>query len=224
MKKPELKLPDLKLPDWPKPVAISVTVIAASVLALLLLAPTLGAARNDAQSDVLRLRSELTQAQQNLRQAKDDYDFVVANRQRFESLMKSDKLIPHTRRTAIRQMQALALEFDITALNYSFQAVAGLAPEAALTQPQSGLYRVNVESVELTIGAPLDQSVYMFMAEIHENFPGSMVISELELERAQTISQEALTKVSRGEDSGLVKGKIKYTWRTAQQNKQDEKK
>lgn len=224
MKVPKLSVKsiDFKLPDLPKPVMISVSVIAASLLLFLLLLPTLGAARDTAEADVIRLRNDVSTTQKNLRQSRDDYDFVLTNQQRFEALMASDKLIPHTRRTAIRQMQTLALEFGLTGLNYNFQAAGLQAPEAVTAQPKSGGYRVYIENIELTVGSPLDQSIYSFIAALHDDFPGAMVVSDYELSRAQSISTEALNLVSRGEDSKLVQGKIKYSWRTAQ--KQDQEK
>jgi len=190
----------------------------------LVLVPTLGSVRDDAETAAIRLQNELSSIQQNLRQSKEDFDFIAANQNRFESLMASDKLIPHTRRTAIRQMQSVAVDAGLTALNYNFQAAANLAPEAASSQPKNDLYRVNVENVELTLGAPIDQSFYSFIASVYEQFPGSMAITEVEIERSPGVTTEALNLVSRGEDSGLVKGKLKYSWRTAQQNKQEEKK
>jgi len=213
---------DLKLPDLPKPVMISVVVIGASLFLFVLLYFTLGSASNSAQADVARLRGEVSSTQSKITNFKDDYDFVINNQKRFEALMSSDKLIPHTRRTAIRQMQALALEFGLTGLNYNFQAAGLQAPEAVTAQPKSGSYRVYIENIELTVGAPLDQSVYSFIAALHDDFPGTMVAAEYDINRAPSISTEALNLVSRGEDSKIVQGKIKYSWRTAQ--KQDEKK
>jgi hypothetical protein len=220
MKAPTLKIPEFKIPDLPKPVQISVAVIGGSLVLFVLLALTLGVAASSADDDVIKLRAELQTMQRNLNQSKTDYEFVLANQQRFEALMASDKLIPHTRRTAVRRMQALAQESGLSALNFNFQAAGALAPEAVAQQPKSNLYRVYVENIELSLGAPLDQGFYSFIAGAFDSFPGSMVVTDLEMERAPVINAEALNKVSRGEDSGLVVGKIKYSWRTAQQNEQ----
>jgi hypothetical protein len=224
MKKPTLEIPEFKLPNLPKPVALALAAMAASAMVFLILSFTLGSARDVAEADVVRLRTEISTAQKNLRQSKEDYDFILANQSRFEALMGSDKLIPHTRRTAIRQMQSLALEFGLTGLDYNFQSAGSQGATAVSAQPKSGDYRVYVESISLDVGAALDQNIYSFIAAIHDEFPGSMVVSDFSLERPSgSISKETLNKVSRGEDSGLVKGKISYTWRTAQQIKEDQK-
>lgn len=214
---------DLSLPDLPKKVALSLAVIGASIAIFILLALTLGAANTQTETDVIRLKNDVVSTQKNLRQSKEDYEFIIANKDKYETLLSGDKLIPHTRRTAIRQMQALALEFGLSSLTYTFDAVGAQTPQVVSNQPQSGLYNVSVEKIELMLGAPLDRSMYAFMAAIHDDFPGSMVLSELELERAPAVAPEALNKISLGSDSGLVKGKAVYSWRTAQQNKEDEK-
>lgn len=222
MKLPNLKGVDLKLPDLPKPVLISVSVIAFSLVLMTLLWLTLGDAKDTAEQDVARLRNEVSSTQNKLKQSRADYEFININQQRFESLMSSDKLIPHTRRTAIRQLQSLALELGITSLNYNFQAAGLQAPDAVASQPKSGDYRVYIENIELTVGSPLDQNIYSFMAAVYDDFPGSMVIANVEMQRAPSVTAEALNLVSRGEESKIVEGKIQYSWRTAQ--KQDVKK
>ncbi|MBL8642496.1 MAG: hypothetical protein JNK21_01075 [Rhodospirillaceae bacterium] len=222
MKLPNIKGIDFKLPALPKIVLISVSVIGAFFVFFVLMYFTLGSARDTAEQDVTRLRADISSVQARLKQSREDYDFVIKNQQRFETLVASDKLIPHTRRTAVRQMQALALEFGLSSLNYNFQAAGLQAPEAVANQPKSTDYRVYVENIELSIGAPLDKSVYSFMAAVYDDFPGSMVLTDLEMGRAAVISPEALNLVSRGEDSKIVTGTIRYSWRTAQ--KQDEKK
>jgi hypothetical protein len=216
-----MKLPEVnfKLPDLPKKVAISIAVLVGSGVLFAILSLTLGTAATDTEDAVRRLTTEISQVQKNLRQSKEDYEFVTANRERFETLMKSDKLIPHTRRTAIRQMQALALEFGLTTLNYNFQAAGAQSPQAVANQPQSDLYRVSVEGIELTVGAPLDRNIYAFVAALHDDFPGSMVLNGFNLTRADKVTAEALNQVSRGQESKLVEGKLNYTWSTAQQNK-----
>jgi hypothetical protein len=224
MKAPALKLPEFKIPNLPKPVQISLGVIGVSLVLFVVLMFTLGDALDTAQADASRLRNDMLAIQKNLKQSKEDFDFILANKERYETLISGEKLIPHTRRTAIRQMQSLASQAGLSSLNYNFQAAGSLTPEAVAQQPKSALYRVYVENIELTLGAPLDQVFYAFIAAAFDDFPGSMVVTEFEIERAPSITKEELNKVSRGEDSGLVKGKIKYSWRTAQQNQQDSKK
>ena len=214
----------MKWPDLPKPVNIAIAVIGGSLMLFIILLFTLGSVAEDTITVVSRLRNEVAQIQKNEKTAKEDYDFIVANRERFDRLMQSDKLIPHTRRTAVRQLQAHALEFGMSDLTFNFQAVGAQTPEQVASQPKAGDYRVFVENIELKIGAPLDQNVYSFIAAVHDEFPGTMVLTRVALDRAPAITPEALNKVSRGEDSGLVKGTISYSWRTAQKNDDDKKK
>jgi hypothetical protein len=224
MKLADLKALDFKLPNLPKPVMISLIVMGGCIVLFVILQLTLNAALGEAVNDVTRLKAELSKIQVALKQSKEDIEFINKNQDRFNALMESQKLIPHTRRTAVRQMQDLASEFGITSLNYNFQAAGAQSPDAAAQQAKSDLYKVYVENIELKIGAPLDGSIYSFIAGMHDDFPGSMVLTEVELARALVISPDMLEKAGKGEDSGLVTGTLKYSWRTAQQNKQDEKK
>ncbi|MBL8630201.1 MAG: hypothetical protein JNM81_11260 [Rhodospirillaceae bacterium] len=216
MKLPDLKNINFSIPNLPPPVMISASTIAGSLLLFLILYFTLGAAAESAQQQVTRLKADLGSTQGKLKQSKTDYEFVLANQDRFTALMSSDKLIPHTRRTAIRQLQALALETGLTAMNYNFQAVGLQAPDSVATQPKSGDYRVYIETIELSVGAPLDSNIYAFVAAVHDEFPGATVVSEIDNKRAQIVKPEMLNAVSRGEDSKIVEGKIRYSWRTAQ--------
>lgn len=218
----DLKNLDFKLPDLPKKVALSLVALVASAVLFGVLTFTLGAATDAAIEDVTKLRNDVAAARQKVKQAKEDVIFVGDNSTRFDTLMGSDKLIPHTRRTAIRQMQSLALEFGLTTLNYNFQSAGGQAAESVATQPKSGDYKVYIENIELTVGSALDRDIYSFIAALNDDFPGSMIISSAELKRASNVTTESLNLVSRGEDSKLVEGKMKFTWRTAQ--KQETKK
>lgn len=222
MKLPEFKRFEFKLPDIPKKVAVSLAVVLSSGLSYVLLLLTLGEAADAATADVARLRNQVATTKTRIETAKDDISFIASNKGRFDALMASDKLIPHTRRTAIRQMQTLALEFGLTTLNYNFQAAGTQGAEAVSSQPKSGDYKLYVENIELTVGAALDRDIFAFLAALNDDFPGSVVILNLEMSRAPLVSAEALNAVSRGEDSKLVEGKLRVTWRTAQ--RQDEKK
>ena len=211
----------MKWPDFPKLVNRSLAVIGGAVLIFLVLLFTLGDARDTADGDVIRLKNEHDQTRKALNQSKADYDFILANREHFDALLGGDKLVPHTRRTAVRQMQALGLEFGMSTLKYSFGSSApSQSAQAVKSQPQSGLYRVNVETVVVEMGAPLDQSVYSYLAAVHDDFPGTMVLSNFVIEREPRVSQEALNAVSRGQESGLVKIKANFSWKTAQQNQE----
>ncbi len=222
MKLPNIKAISFSLPNLPKLVLVSIVAVTSALVLFGVLFFTLGEAKDRAEAETAKLKSELSSIQTKLKQSKDDYDFVLKNQTRFEELMASDKLIPHTRRTAIREMQALALEFGVTNLNYNFQASGLQSADAASAQAKATDYRVYIENIELSVGAALDQSIYSFLAAAYDKFPGSIVVSSIELNRAPTVTTEMLNMVSRGEDSKIVQGKIKYVWRTAQ--KQEAKK
>lgn len=206
----------MKWLDLPKRVAISAGVITGFAVLYVLLYFTLGAARDDAVAANQRLKSELRATEQNLQQSATDRAFVVDNTARYDVLMAGTKMIPHARRAAVVQLQQLARATGLTTLNYNFQSTGAQSPATAAGQPQGEGYRVNIEQVELNVGAPLDGMIYRFVAALTDDFPGSIVVRTIELERAPAVTAESLNQVARGQESNLVRGKAVVSWRTAQ--------
>ncbi|MDX2223252.1 MAG: hypothetical protein SFV21_10910 [Rhodospirillaceae bacterium] len=207
----------MKWPDLPKRVAIATAVIVGFLVVFVALYFTLGSARDDAVVDNQRLKSQLASTEANLRQAVIDVAFAVENNDRYVALMAGDKMIPHARRAAVVQLQQHARVAGLTTLNYNFRAASALSPTTVANQPQARGYRVNVEDVELTLGAPLDGMIYRFVDAITQDFPGTIVLHTVELERAPVVTEDSLNQVARGRESNLVKGKAVISWRTAQE-------
>jgi hypothetical protein len=236
-----MKLPDLglKLPDLPRPVAIASAAMVVSVFLFGVLYFTLGAGRDQAVEVNGRLTADLAQSQKNTKQVSEDFKYVSENQQKFEDLLQSERLVPHIRRAAVRQMQTLALRHGLNPRVFSYDfatavdkaAVAAAAqapakpgaPAAAAALGAGPTYRINVESVTLKIGAPLDGQIYGFVRDLGTDFPGAAVVQSIDLQRPAKISSDVLNQLSRGEDSGVVTGEIKFLWRTAQANEPEKK-
>ena len=208
----------MKWPDLPKKVAISGAVLGGSLVLFLVLYLTLGSARDGAVIENEQLKAEVARLRTALNQSQADYEFVVNGKERYEALIAGTKLVPHARRAAVRQLQSLASTFGLSTLNYNFKASNTLAPNVVANQPASTAFRVNVEDVELTVGAPIDGNIYKFVDGLALDFPGSIVVQEISLDRASQVTTESLNAVAAGRESGLVKGKIGVSWRTAQRN------
>jgi hypothetical protein len=206
----------------PRKVAISSVVLAVTALLFLILLPLLGGAHTDAVELNQNLKASIEQTSAKLRTAKDDHKYVVDNMQKYEELLRGDRLVPHTRRVAMTQMQKLALDRKLTTLSYNFTALGDSAPGAARNAVKGG-YKLRTDRVDLKIGSALDTQVYDFVTDLGENFPGAAVVEQLTLERAPEISGDALNQVSRGQESGLVKGDVVFAWKTAQKQEEEEK-
>lgn len=215
-----MKLPSLpfKLPDMPDHVLRSLFVIGGALVLFLVLFFTLGSARDSAVNENAQVTNEAAQVKANLTQAKEDRDFVLKNKERYDALLSGDRLIPHTRLTAVRHIQEVALQRGLTDLKYDFTAAGNASLLAASNQPTAGDYHVNVETIKLDVGAPVDGKIYGFLADIAGSFPGAAVIQEVDLSRAAQVTSAMLDAVSRNEDAGLVKGQVILLWRTAQAN------
>jgi len=213
-----MKLPDLpfKLPDLPRHVMLSIAVIAGSAVFYVVLLLTLASSRDAAVTDFSRLEAESAQLKKNLAQSKADFSFVQENREKYDALMKSDRLVPHTRVTAVRRLQELARREGLTTLNYEFSGGGETSPAAAMSQGASGDYRVNVETIKLKVGAAVDGKIYRFLRDISNDFPGAAVVQVVDLARAPAVSADALNSVAAGRESLLVTGEVTFLWRTAQ--------
>ncbi len=204
----------------PRVVFRSACTIVAALVAFAVLWPVLSGARDDAFDANRRLTSEITQTNRTISQAKADQEYVNENKAQYEALLQSDRLVPHTRRAAIAELENAGRAYGLTALNYSIGAVASNSPTAVASQPGSAAYRVSVENIALKVGAPIDGAIYRFIDDIAESFLGAAVIQSVTIRRAGEIDSAALAAVSAGRGAQFVEGEIEIHWRTAQPQEQ----
>lgn len=213
----------MKLSEVPIPVLVAGGIIVLFVVIFLGSFPFLSSSLDDSLAQNRRLTNEVRTTNTSIERARDDYTFVVENERRFEEAMASDEIIPHTRRAAARQMQTVAVENGLTSLNYNFAASGEQARGRGATPASSdSAYTLHVEEIRLEVGAPLDRPVYAFVEELLRTIPGTAVVRQLELSRAETITTDMLNRVATGQGSGIVTGTIDFSWRTAQANREAE--
>ena len=198
----------------PRKVAIACVIMSATLITFGLLFIFLGGAHDDAQARNGDLKRNLDSTTRAFKTAKDDRQFIVENSERYEALLRGDRLVPHTRRVALAQLQTLALQRGLSSMQYNF--TTGTGPTGGAAATVAGGYRLQVEKVDIKLGAPLDTHVFEFVLDLADSFPGSAVVDQFALERAGLITDEALNQVSRSKDSGLIKGEVHFSWRTAQ--------
>lgn len=213
MKLPEMRI---KLPDLPRKVVTSIGVLAASAILFVILLQVLGGTLDNAVAENARIKRSIDQATRDVATVSTDYKFVTENTEYFEKLMKGDRLIPHTRRDALKQLQSLAQEHGLTAMTADFSASNEKAAPAAAGQPQADAYRVSVESIKIKLGSPLDGQIYGFIADLRRNFPGSVVLMSLKLSRPPKVTADMLAQISR--KGTIVTGEMEVVWRTALAN------
>lgn len=214
----------MKWSEVPIPVLVSGGILAAFFVIFIVSFVFLSGALSEAMSLNERLERDLRANQAAIDRARDDYLFVVENEDRFEEAMASDEIVPHTRRAAARQMQTVALENGLTSLNYNFAAVSGQsrARNQSAAASSGDAYTLHVENIDLEVGAPLDRPIYAFIQQLIRTIPGTAVVQEVTLQRAETITTDMLNRVAQGQESGLVTGSILFSWRTAQANREVE--
>jgi hypothetical protein len=205
------------LTSLPRPVLISAATLAGVLAVFAILLPVLGGARDGAFAEHNRLNGEIARVNTAISQAKSDIEFVAANKEKFEALLESDRLIPHTRRAATMELESTARLNGVTSLSYNIAAAAApTSAKAVSSQPTSGAYRVSVEDIAMKVAAPLDGSIYRFMTDLTDQFPGSAVVQSFSLSRGAKSGFGDLSS----QDS--VAGDIEVSWRTAQAEEKKE--
>ncbi len=212
----------MKLSEVPIPVLIAGGIIAFFLILFIGTFPFLSSGLDESMAENRRLNNELRTTQSSIGRAKDDYVFVVENERQFEEAMASDEIIPHTRRAAARQMQTVALENGLTSLNYNFAATGEIDRGRGQASSSADAYTLHVEEIRLDVGAPLDRPVYAFIEQLIRTIPGTVVVRQFELQRAEMITTDMLNNVAIGGNAGIVSGTIDFSWRTAQANREAE--
>ena len=214
----------MKLKLYPKHVLISAAVGLASLVLLVLSVVFVGGALSDGEIENARLKAEQSELGKKLGTSSGDYKFAIDNREKFEAVLASEKLVPHTRVTAAQHLEALARQRGLESLTYSFAAAADQSLAAVKSQPVTGGYKVSVESVDLKLGAALDTPIYGFLMDLGDDFPGAVVLQSFTITRDPVVSDTAIDRLSHGLSSGLVNGEAKVIWRTAQAVEEAKKK
>lgn len=212
----------MKWSEVPTPVLIYGGIIVVSLVVFIGSFPFLSSGFEQVTQERNRLNNDLRSTNASIERAKEDYTFVVENERRFEEAMASDEIIPHTRRAAARQMQTVALDNGLTALNYNFALASERDSGGGASGSSDDSYRLHVENLTVDMGAPVDRSVYAFVEELVRTIPGTVVVRELSLQRAEEITTDMLNNVARGQNSNIVTGNVMFSWRTAQANREAE--
>jgi hypothetical protein len=211
------------LADLPPLTAIGVVVIAASTVWFAIFFPLLGGYEERTRDENAQLTREISEAEKGATQSSEDEQFIRKNKELYDEIVHGDRLIPHTRRAAIHQLQDLALQRGLSSLSYTFTPIAETSAKGVTSQPKGDLYHVSVENIELKVAAPLDTQLFDFVLDMGEAFPGAAVVQSVDFMRPGTIDEQTLERVG-SRDSGIVTGSVKLLWRTAQANEEKKSK
>ncbi len=215
------KLLKLLTDRMPRKVAFASLVLGGTLIAFVFLFIFLGGAHDSVLETNANLKRDLTNTTKNASTARDNRQFILDNKDKYEELLKGDRLVPHTRRVAMTQMSTIALQRGLSALSSNFTIAGNPVTGQAANAPVTGGYKLQVEKVDLKVGAALDSQVFEFMLDLTDtSFPGSAIIEDFKLERAASLTTEGLNQVSQGK-ADLVRGEVTFTWRTAQAQDQD---
>jgi len=205
----------------PRSVLIATGVLAVMLVGLLLTYFFLASHVAELKAENESLQRQLSSARSSIETFATDREFVLTRSADYERILDSDLLIPHTRRTALRTIQEYALAVGLTELDYEFDAVQQSNADAAARQVRDSKFRVNVENVSMSLGAPLDRPVYIFIDELIQDIPGTAVLKTFSIRRPDTITTQMLNNVAQGLNSGIISSEVEFEWRTAQPTREE---
>ena len=206
----------MKLPKLPRSVQVALSILVVALIGFILtqlfLVSRVEALRAENQS----LNSQLRQIRADSQRLRTDSEFVQTELERYERVLSSDLLIPHTRRSVLRVIEEYALSSGLTQLDYEFTSVDTTRSDSISRQVAESEYRVNVETINLTAGALLDRPLFLFVEEVLSDLPGSAILQSLEVSREETLSTDLLNRIAADPTTDVVNANIVFQWRTAQ--------
>lgn len=163
-----------------------------------------------AERELQNLTGNADSLQEDINRIEEDIRFIKANLERFENIRARQMLEPHDRLTAIRAIEILQAVNGLNTVSYEFQ------PAQIFQANGNGNETIVVaeSDVLLSIASMLDRHLFYFMYYLEQAFPGAALITDFQIERADTIDEAALRTIANGETVDLVSGSIRFTWRS----------
>lgn len=204
--------PDLKdviavLKQLPRGARIALGVLAVTAAVALVGLPYAASHVAEAEAQLRTARAQTAQTQAQARQAAMDYDYVVANADRYEDALARGALDPQDRLKARERLDELMRETYLVRLGYEMAAVK--------TEPADGGYSIVTTPLTLEVSAMLDHDVFVLLRALDGAFPGYGVLKGFRIARADPVNADALKKVAAGTPVAFITGTISLDWRSA---------
>lgn len=207
MERLEERLPkDLR--DLPRGPRTALGVLAVTALLAVVTLPVLMLLVSDAEDEAMMLRSQVQAVRGQITQARADYAFVQDNQGRYVSALERGLYRAQDRLEAKEALDGLFATDYLTGLTYEFAA-------ASTGRPPGAQHDVVSTPLRLELGAMLDRDVYAFLRDMEKTFPGYPVLKGLTVKPGDALTQDALTRITRGEAVPLVRATVTYDWRSA---------
>lgn len=195
------------LRQLPRGARIALGVLAVTVIVAAAGLPFAFGAVDDAQAELRRLRAATNQTANQARQAAQDYDYIVANTERYEDALGRGILAPQNRLEARHRLE------DMQGYHYLVRMAFEMA--AVRTQPGPGGHEILSTPITIEVGAMLDHDIFTLLRGLERAFPGYAVLRGFRLARQTEVTEDALARITAGQPVPFVSGSITLDWRTA---------
>lgn len=204
---PDLKAVIAVLKQLPRGARIALGVLAVTAVVAAIGLPYGASFVDDAEMQLRRLRAQTSQTQGQARQAVMDYDYVVANTDRYKDALSRGVLDPQDRLDARRRLDDLMRDTYLVRLGYEMAA--------AKTEQAGNGYSIVATPMKLEVSAMLDRDIFVLLRALDGAFPGYGVLRGFHLNRADPPDAANLKKVVAGTPVPFITGTITLDWRSA---------
>lgn len=142
-----------------------------------------------------------------------------ADRKRFDELEKDGFVGPQNRLNAARVLEQLRQRHRISGMEYQIDPAETIS---IIRQPEGTGEKLTVSLLSLSIRGFLDRDLRDFTAAVRRDFPGFITITEVEMKRVQTPTNELLSQIRAGQGTELLHGSVKVLWQVLQINQDEE--
>lgn len=142
-----------------------------------------------------------------------------ADRKRFGELEKDGFVGTQNRLNAARVLEQLRQRHRISGMEYQIDPAETIS---IIGPPEGAGEKLTVSEISLSIRGFLDRDLRDFTAAVKRDFPGFITITEVEMEKIETPTNELLSQIRVGQGTELLRGSVKLLWQVLQINQDEE--
>ena len=156
------------------------------------------------------IKSQVAQKREDTDRLRNEFEEVQEKKVYFESLQASGFLSDQNRLDARRRIMDIQQFTKVLRAGYNINSASILRNK---TTDEIG-YVVLSSAIDVEVEALDDIDFYNFMYLMENAFPGHIAVTSVRLQRATDLSEVSLRQIGSGLSMTLVKGNVKFIWRT----------
>ena len=166
--------------------------------------------QESAERQLRKLEGQVSTKRSDIAKIQVELEKLVEQKDTFEELRdkgyfsEQNRVVARNRIEEIQDLSAvLSVRYRIEPADIETNELIEKANHVILSSP----FEVNIDALD-------DTDIYRFFYLLQTSFPGHASFEQIELERGTEVNDASLRKILTGEPVPLVRGKIRFTWRT----------